>query len=116
MLIYLASPWSNPDPKVRERRYLQARKATQAIIKAGKPVFSPIVYSHHIAEDGGLDGSWEFWQEFDHAMISRCSFLWVLTLDGWRESRGVTAEINLAAKLDKPMRCYGLEDLLEGRF
>ena len=116
MLIYLASPWSHPDPAVRERRYLQARQATAAIIRAGKPVFSPVVYSYHLAEDGGLPGDWGFWQEFDEALISRCSFLWVLTLDGWRESKGVAAEIDLAARLNKPMRCYSLEELLEGRF
>lgn len=115
-MIYLASPWSHPDPAIREKRYIQAREATSALLRAGKLVFSPIVYSHHMAERDGLPGGFAFWKQFNESMILRCSFLWVLTLDGWRESEGVTAEINLAAKLNKPMRCWSFEQIIGGAF
>lgn len=116
MLIYLASPFTSDNPDVRRLRYEWAREATVAIFKSGRPVFSPIVYSYALAESCGLPVPFDFWREFDEAMIARCSFLWVLTLPGWEVSKGVQAEIDIAAKHDKPMRCYSLSEIVEGRF
>jgi len=46
---------------------------------------------------------WSFWREYDRAFLEMCSEVWVLTLDGWRESHGVQAEIELARELGKPV-------------
>lgn len=114
-MIYLASPYSHPDPAVRQRRFEDAVAATTAILRAGRLCFSPIAHSHplHLA---GLGGGWETWRRFDEWFIERCSFLWVLQLDGWRESVGVRAEIDLAAALGKPMRGFTLQQILDGEF
>ena len=113
-MIYLASPHSHPDPAVRQRRFEDACAATAAILRAGRLVFSPIAHPHHLPVGEGR--GWEFWRELDSWFIARCSFLWVLQLDGWRESVGVQAEIDLAAECDKPMQCFTLQQILNGEF
>jgi len=40
---------------------------------------------------------------FDRAFLEMCSEVWVLTLDGWRESEGVQAEMAMARELGKPV-------------
>lgn len=112
-MIYLASPWSHQNPEVRKQRHADVLQATVALLRAGHLVYSPIVYSVPLHE-AGLDGSWETWEKFDRAIIQRCSFLWVLCLDGWLESKGVSAEILIASELNIPIRCLSLEQALNG--
>ena len=97
-MIYLASPYSHPDPKVREARWREACRTAAFLMKGGQFVFSPIAHTHPIAEFG-LPGGWEFWERFDREMLSACDELQVLMLDGWRESKGVSAEIRIAQEL-----------------
>jgi len=95
-IAFLASPYSHPDPAVRERRYQQAAKATAYLIcHRGMTVFSPIVHSHPLALIGGLDAcDLAFWQRQNKPFMDACyGGLIVLKLDGWKESVGVQAEI-----------------------
>jgi nucleoside 2-deoxyribosyltransferase len=102
MIAYLASPYSNPDPNVREQRYRAACRATAALLRAGLVVFSPIAHSHALVEHG-LPAKWKFWERFDRAYLERCDLLVVLMLEGWKTSVGVQAEIRIARKLGKPV-------------
>jgi nucleoside 2-deoxyribosyltransferase len=102
-MIYLASPYSHPDPSVRERRFRAACRAAVALLHAGRVVFSPIAHSHPLAQHG-LPGSWQFWERYDRAFLERCEEVVVLMLDGWQESVGVQAEIRIARELGKPVR------------
>lgn len=102
-MIYLASPYTHPDPAVREQRYRAACRVTASLIEAGDIVFSPIVHSHPMA-DYGLPSTWGFWRRQDQAFLERCDEVVVLTLDGWGESAGVQGEIGIAHELGKPVR------------
>jgi hypothetical protein len=97
-VIYLASPYSHPDPLFREARFQAACHATAQLIRAGHSVFSPIVHGHPLARFG-LPTDWAFWQRFDEEHVKRCDALLVLQIEGWRESEGVQAEIALATSL-----------------
>ena len=44
-------------------------------------------------------------------MVNKCDVLAVLTLPGWRESIGVTYEINLALELGKTVKYIKLNEL-----
>jgi len=103
MIIYLASPYSHPDPAVRELRFRAACQAAVALLHAGRVVFSPIAHSHPLVEHG-LPTSWNFWQRFDCELLTRCDEVMVLMLDGWEESVGVQAEIRIARELGKLVR------------
>jgi hypothetical protein len=64
----------------------------------GWNVFSPITHSHPLALCG-LKGSWEFWQKIDVEYLILSERVVVLCLDGWKESTGVTAELEIARQL-----------------
>jgi hypothetical protein len=101
-MIYLASPYSHPDPAVREQRFRDACRAAVTLMRKGRFIFSPIAHSHSLAEFG-LPGDWDFWERIDREHLWRCDRLVVLMLDGWRESVGVQAEIEIAEKLGLPV-------------
>lgn len=114
-MIYLASPYSHPDPDTRAARYDAALRATVALFGHGRVVYSPIVYSHPLFVAGvGATGRYDEWEALDRRMIEACDFLWVLTLEGWQESRGICAEVAYASELNKPMRHVSLDQCLRG--
>jgi hypothetical protein len=94
---YVASPYSHPDPHVREMRYAYAAKYTAERIAAGECVYSPIVHNHHLAKTFSLRGDFAFWRDFDLSMLAYAYELRILQIDGWSESAGVTAERQFAA-------------------
>lgn len=110
-LIYLAAPYSHKDRSVMVERFLRINKVAAKLMERKAFVFSPISHTHPIADAGTLPRGWEFWEEYDTIMISRCTGMFVLTIDGWQESKGVTAEIKIAQKLGLPID-YINEDLV----
>ena len=111
-MIYLASPYSHPDPVIRDARYLAACRATVRLLLAGQTVFSPIVHGHALASFG-LPTDWPFWAQHGEQHIARSDELFVLAIAGWKESQGVQAEIGIAQRLGKFVRYP--ESLLPGR-
>ena len=63
-------------------------------------MYSPIVHGHPLVRFG-LPTDWAFWQRFDTECLRRCNEMVVLQIDGWRESEGVRAEIELASAMGK---------------
>jgi hypothetical protein len=111
-VIYLASPYTHPDPAVRQARFEAACRAAAALIGAGKTVFSPIVHSHTLCQFG-LPPDWRFWQRHDRRHLDACEEVVVLMLDGWRESVGVQAEVAIARELGKPVMFLSAGDRTE---
>jgi nucleoside 2-deoxyribosyltransferase len=97
-MIYLAAPYSHPDPKVREERYQKVCEVTAILIRAGFPVFSPITHSHPLVAYG-LPTDWEFWSRWDEIYLKRSDAMIVLTFEGWEKSQGVQAETAMAKAL-----------------
>lgn len=102
-MIYLASPYSHPDPAIREDRFQAVCRAAAALIRDGHAVFSPVAHSHPIAAYG-LPTDWAFWETQMRHHLETSAEVVVLTLDGWQESVGVAAEIAIATELGKPVR------------
>jgi hypothetical protein len=69
----------------------------------GNIVFSPISHSHHIAAQNDLENGWDYWKKFDESFIEWCDVVVVVMLNGWKKSKGVNAEINIALKDCKPV-------------
>lgn len=95
-MIYLATPYSDPDPKVQERRYDDAVNAAAILANHRIPCYCPIVSWHVVALRHNLPGDHEFWLAQDHHMIRKCNELWVLMMSGWSTSKGIKAELNMA--------------------
>jgi len=95
-MIYLASPYSHPDPAVMQARFEAAARATGELMKAGHVVYSPIAHNHPIAQLCDMPTGWEFWKRLDLAVLERCDKLIVLMLDDWDASVGVNDETAFA--------------------
>lgn len=103
-LAYLAVPYSDPNPAVREERFQAANSAAARLFQQGRQVYSPISHSHPITLAGKLPEQFSFWAKFDLDMLARCEELLVLRLPGWRDSVGVTAEIAAAREYGIPVK------------
>lgn len=103
-LTYLAAPYSHRDPAVVEARVIHiARAAAWLLENTGKNVFSPISHSHPLHVLAGMKGDWTFWCKIDTDWLERSDDMVVITLPGWRESTGVTAERGIARELELPV-------------
>ncbi len=102
-MLYLASPYTHRDPRVREARFDAACRATANMVRTGQVVFSPVVHSHPLVRFD-LPTDWEYWERCDREYLRHATELVVLKLDGWRESVGVQAEIDLALDMGLPIR------------
>ena len=95
-MIYLASPYSHNNPSVMQARFKMAEKYTALLLQQGRVIFSPIVHCHELAKTYELPTDFAFWANYCLGMLEKADELWVLGLDGWRHSAGVTAEIKFA--------------------
>lgn len=102
-LVYLATPYSSPDADVRAHRFDEVNRCAAEMMSRGISVFSPISHSHPIALAGTLPTNWEFWRDYDYAMLQACCRMAVLMQDGWRQSVGVQEEIAIARRLSRPV-------------
>lgn len=102
-IVYLAVPYSHPDPAVRRQRFEQVNVVAGRLMRDGVHVFSPISHTHPIAEACDLPKGFDFWRHYDMAFLLTCCKVIVLMLDGWRESVGVAAEIEIATGLGLPI-------------
>jgi hypothetical protein len=105
-IIYLANPYSHPDPEVQAARYREALRVTAELTRMGYVVFSPIVHSHPLHVSEGVAGDWNFWKFIDFEFIRNAGALMVVPMPGYRESRGVTEEIEYAVKIGIPVVFY----------
>ena len=94
-LIYLASPYTHHDERVRELRFHAACEAAAHLMMQGKPVFCPIAHSHPIAVKmpDGLAVNGEFWKKQDAPYVEVCTEFYVLKLPGWDKSAGISHEL-----------------------
>jgi hypothetical protein len=102
-LVYLASPYSNPDPAVRIQRFEEACKAAGYLMKQGLAVFSPIAHSHSIEMFFDKIEPGPFWMKQDIPVLRHCSRMYILALDGWTSSKGIAEEIEVAEMCKIPI-------------
>lgn len=100
--IYLASPFASDNTRIRKVRFQKTVDATVRLIEKGHVVFSPIVHNFTLTLKSSLEMGFEQWRAFDLQMIDAALAVWVLNIDGWAESGGVTYELNHAHWSLKP--------------
>ena len=109
--IYLASPYSSPEQAVRDYRHRLAWQFTSAHLKRGRATFSPIVNGVALTETGSRLWGFVHWQDYDLSFLQHwATELWVLCLDGWKDSVGVRNEIRVAESLGLPVKYIGVLD------
>jgi hypothetical protein len=101
--VYLACPYSAPDPYTKEDRFISVTKAASHLMSCGFIVYSPITHCHPMEVHGGLPQGWKFWKRIDEVYIKHCHTVFILPLEGWESSVGVNAEIIMANKMGIPI-------------
>lgn len=103
MKVYLMCPYSHKDRTVREGRFALANVAALYLMNGGVYVFSPISHSHPISLSGGNSLDHEFWLRQDRQFVDWADAGIVLTIDGWRESKGIHIELGWFEEMGKPV-------------
>ena len=106
-LSYLAVPYTYKHSDKRTQQLVQkfrfeavTRAAGWLLSEHGWNVLSPITHSHpiHVLYPE-VRGDWESWKRIDTEFLQLSSRIIVLTLPGWKDSTGVTAELEIAKGL-----------------
>jgi hypothetical protein len=56
----------------------------------------PITQGHLLSTIGNIESDFTRWKTQSLGMLSACDEMWVVKLDGWKESTGVKEEIKFA--------------------
>jgi len=102
-LLYLACPYSDPDPKIRIQRFNAVNKIAGELMSDEEVVFSPISHTHPIAQEKNLPKNFEYWENMCKIYLNYSYKIIVLKLDGWEKSIGVQAEIKIAHEMGIPI-------------
>jgi len=109
--VYLASPYSHKDAAVRAARFDAVCDVTAMLLDDGLAVYSPILQGHtvvpkllHREDDHG------FWMGACLPFIESCDMVGILTINGWRESKGVAMEVLLAMSMGIRVFAVALND------
>ena len=103
-MIYLASPYSHKDPAVMAERAEAVAASAAHFMRAGEKLYCPIAAWHWVALNHDLPKDWPTWRGLDFEFLRHSAELWILMLDGWEDSVGVTAEHDLAEHIGLPVR------------
>ena len=108
--MYLSIPYSHEDERIMRRRFKTANKVAWHLMNSGPStqgpaVFSPISMSHSIEAEVEERQGHEFWMAQDLPYLDNgwADALIVVTAGGWRESTGVTAELQKAREMGIPV-------------
>ena len=97
MLTFVSSPYSNPEPDIEHQRYLAVCDFTAWLWNdRGMIPVSPIAHWHPIGRRNQLPTNAMAWVDWNRCMVERADLLYVLCIDGWRDSIGVGYEIHWA--------------------
>jgi len=100
-MFYLACPYSSDD-EVSDR-ISKFSQIDGRLMRAGYHTVSPL-YKYLIFENGVMMPSdWQYWAEYSKSLMALCDAVVVIEMDGWKTSKGVTAEIEEAQRLAKPV-------------
>ena len=99
-ILYFAAPFYSEDESIRYLRIRAIEMIVSKYISLGKVCFSPITYTSHFNETSNPP---QGWYAFDLNFLKVCSALVVITLKGWKSSKGVQMEIASAYTLGIPI-------------
>ena len=118
-VIYLAAPYSpvrktfeiglskpdysEEDKKLKEERFWQINRVAAKLYKNGFTVISPITETHLLHSECNLPGTFEFWMPHNYNLILRSDMVFVLMLEGWKDSTGINGEVAFAEQKNIPV-------------
>lgn len=109
-LVYLAAPYTKGTDADRLYRAEQATIAAAILMRQFRyVVFSPLTHGHAVAPHLPVKevASHDFWMRQCLPFVQAAQKLLVLTLPGWKDSRGVQMEIDWARAAGKEIFLIG---------
>ncbi len=104
-MIYLAQPYTHELPSVMLERFEAGVHMAALLMARGHVMIAPIVHSHPVfVAHPETSASFDQWQKLDETLILASSEVWVLCIDGWRKSYGVSKKIDFAEYHGIPIR------------
>ena len=103
-LAYIAAPYSATSPEMMQLRANQAMAFSAWLWSRGicYPL-SPVAMWHEAATRCDLPTDAASWTACNTAYFSACDVMYLLKLDGWRESVGVEMEMEWARAIRMPV-------------
>tara|TARA_R110002153_G_scaffold271804_1_gene439652 strand:+ start:647 stop:1252 length:606 start_codon:yes stop_codon:yes gene_type:complete len=99
-ICYLATPYSFSGDSTEDdrlKRFEQVTRQACVLFNDGVNIYSPITHHHTIAQYGdAVELSTDEWMQFDLTFLSASYKLYVLMLDDWKLSKGLSEEIKFA--------------------
>lgn len=112
-LIYLGSPYTHKDTDVMQKRFELVAEVTARLLNKGHIIYCPIAHCHPIAEMYDLPRDSDFWYKHNITVLRHCQALWILALDGYKESTGLKREIVFAEQARIPVHFFNYESITE---
>lgn len=109
--VYVAAPYYDDDKELMLERHDTITRFTAALVTEGAAAFSPVTYTANLDQYQGRhpDG----WYSFDLHFLHYAKALVVLTLPGWKESKGVLTEMGYARGIGIPVKLVTPEEVEE---
>lgn len=107
-MFYIASPYSGTPEQMR-KRFKKTTEYTIALAEFNIPVISPIVHWHTPAQLFKLPRDFNFWKVQNDALLDVCTGMIVFMLPGWKESKGLRYEMQVAQDKNMPVFFIDLE-------
>lgn len=101
--LYLASPYTNKSPTVREKRFVAISITASQLTLVGYNIYSPILNGHIMSQYIHFPRKYDFWAARDRQFIEWCDRFYIVKLEGWEQSKGIEKEIEAAKELRKPI-------------
>ena len=102
--VFVISPYTHDDEEVVRKRVEKAEEFIFHLTLEGTVAYSTIAAMHHLTTKYKMPSSYAFWRWHCRTMISCAKEVYVLCLEGWEESEGVTDEIAIATELHKDIK------------
>jgi hypothetical protein len=111
-LIYLAGPYSHKSEEVRQERVNRFSEALAFFSNTTENlcIYSPIVHWHEVAKLHKLRHDFSYWMQQDFHMINLSTAMWILKIDGWDKSYGLSQEIEFARDKNKEIFFVNTDD------
>jgi hypothetical protein len=101
--LYVGSPYTKY-PGGIEVAFTEICRITGWLVKNGVKAFSPIAHSHPLCQYGWLDPlDHSIWLPLDKPLMDAAVGLIVVQMSGWKESHGLTEEIEVFKSAGKPI-------------
>ena len=111
-LLYVAHPYYHDNPMVMTDRYEAVCEACYLMLASGYKPVSTVMMWHPLKSQFNLDQYESVIMETCFCLLVTCDVLVVLTLPGWKDSKGIEGEVEWARHLKIPVRYTSAKDLI----